>query len=809
MEKLMRFKSHFFALIAFLIIAVLYFYPVLQGKEILQNDIVQYTGMAKEMNDFRAEYQEESYWNNSAFGGMPTYQLGAKYPHNYIKALDSVLRFLPRPADYLFLYFAGFYVLLLSLKTRSLYAFLGALMFGFSTYLIIIIGAGHNAKAHAIAYMPLLLAGIIMVFQKRYLLGSVVAFLGAALEIQANHFQMTYYLLFLIGVVAVYYTIEAFKKKEYKPWLISVALLLFSAILAISVNATSLLATSEYAKFSTRSESELSSNPDGSIKLSNNAMSHEYITEYSYGIFETLNLISPRIVGGANNENIGENSNTYQFVYNFLSANNYDPSQAKSFATNAPTYWGDQPIVAAPAYIGAVVFVLAILALYIEKRKIKYIFAIGALISIVLSWGKFFPLTNIMIEYFPMYDKFRAVASIQVIAELCIPVLAILGLQAYFQSNKEEQFKAIKQTSVSVAVVVGILVVGYFTASFTNDNDLYYGQNFGNLAYEFIDALIADRKSMYIKDVVRTLVLSGLVLGVLYLVLKEKLAVKYAIVVTGLLGLLDLVSIDLNYVNKDNFVSKSQVSKPFSPSQADELVMADKENFRVFDQQGAFNSARASYFHQALGGYHAAKPKKVQELMDYQIANQNLEILNMYNVKYVLSQDETGEIVPLQNPNANGNAWFVKNTIQAENADDVMNKLKQFNSKETAILTSPFSNKVTNNYIVDSLATIKMIQDKPNHLIYESNNVNKGLAVFSENYYPKGWNVSIDNQPAEMIEVNYTLRGLVIPEGKHTIEFKFEPEVVKKGSNLSLIASILALIFIAVCVFLGIKKVKE
>lgn len=806
MEKLMHYKSHIFALFAFIVIAVLYFHPILQGKQILQNDIVQYTGMAKETIDFRAEYNEESYWNNSAFGGMPTYQLGAKYPHNYIKSLDSALRFLPRPADYLFLYFFGFYFLLVSLKIRPLYSFFGALLFGFSTYLIIIIGAGHNAKAHAIAYMPLLIAGVLLVFQKKYWIGGAVTFLAAALEIQANHFQMTYYLLFLLAIIGIYYTIEAFKNNQIKSWLFRVAILSIAAILSVGVNATALLATSEYAQFSTRSTSELTNNPDGGIKESNNAMTHDYITEYSYGIFETFNLFSPRITGGANGENIGTNSNTYEFVYQFLANNGYDPSQAESFALNAPTYWGDQPIVAAPAYIGAVVFFLAILALYIEKRKFKYIFIIGAIVSIVLSWGKYFPLTDWMIDVFPMYNKFRAVASIQVLAELCIPVLAILGLHSFVLATSDERIDALKKSGITFGALISILLLGYFTASFEGTNDLYYGQSFGNQAFQFVDALIADRKAMYIKDVFRTLVFAGLVFATLWMLHKGKLMPKYAVVAIGVLGVIDLVSIDLNYVNKDNFVSKSQVSRPFQPTEADKLIQSKEGSFRVFDQQGGFNSARASYFHQALGGYHAAKPKKVQELMDYQIAQQNLEVLNMYNVKYVLAQDENGEMIPLENPEANGNAWFVKNLDIVSNADAVMNALKNSNTKETAIIEESFAKGLSTTYAVDSLATIKLTQSKPNHLVYESSNSNVGFAVFSENYYPKGWKITIDNQPVTMVEVNYTLRGLQIPAGTHKIEFVFEPEVVAKGSVISLISTVVGLLFIATCIFIALKK---
>jgi len=809
MEKLLRFRSHLFALLAFVVVAVLYFYPILQGKEILQNDIVQYTGMAKEMNDFRAEYQEESYWNNSVFGGMPTYQLGAKYPHNYIKTLDSIIRFLPRPADYLFLYFIGFYILLVSLKIRPLKAFIGALLFGFSTYLIIIIGAGHNAKAHAIAYMPMVVAGVILLFQKRYWSGAILTFLATALEIQANHFQMTYYLLFLLGVIGLYFTIKAFRNKTIKSWAQSVSLLIASALLAIGVNATSLLATSEYAKYSTRSESELTINPDGTPKLSNNAMSHEYITEYSYGIFETFNLMSPRIMGGANGENIGSDSHTYKFVYDFLLRNQYDPSMAQQFAEHAPTYWGDQPIVAAPAYIGAIVIFLAILGLFAERRKIKYIFATGAVISILLSWGKHFPLTDLLIDYFPLYNKFRAVASIQVIAELCIPVLSILGLQSFFMLDKINQWNVLKKSTITFGTLLALLLIGYFTATFESENDLYYGQNFGSAAYQFVDALVADRKAMYLRDVFRTLIFTALSAMALYLVFKDKISSKYAIIAIGLLGIIDLVAIDTNYVNKDNFVSKSQVNRPFQPTEADEIVLKKDGFFRVFDQQGAFNSARASYFHQALGGYHAAKPKKIQELMDYQLANQNLEILNMYNVKYVFTPDESGQVIPLENPSANGNAWFVESIQVVNNADEAMAALSEFDSKKTAIIQNRFAQKLSKQYTVDSLASIQLIQNKSNHLIYESNNSQNGLAVFSENYYPKGWKVQIDGNPVEMIEANYTLRALPIPAGNHKIEFIFDPEVVSKGSIISLLSFIAGILFIGVCTWLFIKESKK
>ena len=364
MKNLYKFYPHLLAILGFVVISLLYFYPVLQGKALYQSDIAQYTGMAKEQNDFRAEEKSEPYWTNSAFGGMPTYQMGAKYPHNYIKSIDEMLRFLPRPADYLFLYFFGFYVLLLVLKIDPLKAFFGALAFGFSTYLIIILGVGHNAKAHAIAYFPLVVAGVILVFNKKYILGGLLSIFAIALEINANHFQMTYYLLILLLAITIYYSFKAFKNKTLRSLFYSFGILALAGILAIGANATGILATAEYADFSIRGKSELTFNADGSKNLTNSAMNYDYITEYSYGVAESLNLFAPRLFGGSNSEKLDDKSK----VYEFISKKGANAEEAQQFTENyGMTYWGDQPIVAAPAYIGSIVFFLAILCLFNDE----------------------------------------------------------------------------------------------------------------------------------------------------------------------------------------------------------------------------------------------------------------------------------------------------------------------------------------------------------------------------------------------------------------------------------------------------------
>jgi hypothetical protein len=430
--SLKQFGTHFLVIFGFILVSILYFNPVLKGQKILQSDIVQYTGMAKQQIDFRDTYNQESYWTNSAFGGMPTYQLGAKYPHNYIKQLDLALRFLPRPADYLFLYLLGFYILLLVLKIEYKIAVLGALAFGFSTYLIIILGVGHNAKAHAIAYMPLVVSGIILTFQKRYFFGFILTAVASGLELVTNHPQMTYYLGFLIIILGLSFLIQAVKTKELPAFFKASTTLLVAAVLAFGMNATSLMATSEYAKESTRGQSELTINSDGSTKAQTTGLDKAYITQYSYGKLETFNLLIPRFMGGGNREDLGKDSETYK-AFRALGAT---PLQALQESKQAPMYWGDQPIVEAPAYIGAVVIFLFVLALFLYHGRFKWWLITGVLMSLLLSYGKNLAfLTDFFIDYIPLYNKFRAVSSIQVILELCIPILATLGLSQIFNKD--------------------------------------------------------------------------------------------------------------------------------------------------------------------------------------------------------------------------------------------------------------------------------------------------------------------------------------------------------------------------------------
>jgi hypothetical protein len=803
MKQLQKFFPHALAILGFVLVSTLYFFPVLQGKQIFQSDIAQYTGMAKEQNDFRATYQEEPYWTNSAFGGMPTYQLGAKYPHDYIGAIDDVLRFLPRPADYLFLYFLGFYGLLLVLKADPLKAFFGALAFGFSTYLIIILGVGHNAKAHAIAYMPLVIAGFVLVFQKKYIWGGLLTMFAVALEVNANHFQMTFYLLIFLLILSGYFIYEGIKAKEYKTLLYSIGTLFIAGIFAIGANATNLLATAEYANFSTRGKSDLSFNPDGTKRTTDVAMSRDYITEYSYGIAESFNLIAPRLFGGSNNEKVGTDSSMFEFMI----SQGVPEAQATDFVSAMPTYWGDQPIVSAPAYIGAVVFFLGILALFIDERKIKYAFLGGAFVSLILSWGKNFPaLTDFCIDYIPMYNKFRAVSSIQVILELCFPVLAIMGLQSFFKLEKEKQLKPLLQSG---AVGLGLILILFLSKSlfnFSGASDSYLIESYGP---SFVDALKADRKSLYSADLLRSGFFILIAAGVLWLFIKNKIAQNTAIILVGLFMVSDLFFVDKNYVSNKDFINAREVEVPFQETPTDAEILKDPTNYRVFDIQGLMQ-ARTSYFHKAIGGYSAVKPQRIQQLFDYQIAKNNTEVLNMLNVKYVIQTDKEGKEYPIINPDANGNAWFVGQVKWVQNSDHEMKALDKLNSKEVAVINETEFSAIKNKaFAKDSSATITLDSYKPNNLKYTSTNSKEGLAVFSEMYYEKGWKSLVDGKETPIMRADYALRAIVVPAGKHSIEFKFDPQVVKTGSAITLVSSIGMLFLFVGGIYFERKKNKE
>ena len=789
---------HLIVLVVLIIASLAYFSPVMQGKQLFQSDIAQYTGMAKQLIDHREATGEEIFWTDNAFGGMPTYQLGARYPHNYIKKLDLTLRFLPRPADYLFLYFVGMYILFLVLKVDYKLALLGALAFGFSTYLIIILGVGHNAKAHAIAYMPFVLSGIILTFQGKFLSGFLLTTVAVALELVANHFQMTYYLFFVIICLGVAYLIDAVKKNMLPHYFKSVGLLALAAVLALGFNSTNILATKEYADTSTRGKSELTINADGSLKENvGGGLDYDYITTYSYGKLETFNLFIPRFMGGGSGDPLPKESEAFNEVLRLGAT----PQEANQLLSQIPAYWGDQPIVAAPAYIGAVVIFLAVLALFLVKGRLKWWVLAAFLIGLLLSWGKNFNgLTQFFIDYVPLYNKFRAVSSIQVIVELVLPILAVVGLQQYFNDFHKTSEKK-KALLYATGIVGGLsLIFILFKGTLFNFASPYDAGIREQIGQKFMDAVRADRATLMVNDTLRSLAFVLLTAGVLWLFLKEKLKETVAIGIMIVLVLVDLVGVNRRYVNNDDFVSARIMEQPFQQDGADRMILEDKNgHYRVFDATtDAFNSGAANYYHKSLGGYHAAKPGRMNELAEFYINKGDIGILNMLNVRYIKTQREGSGPVAQRNPYANGNAWFVENVVMAQNANEEIQFLDSLNTKKTAVIHEEFKDLLPLEEIVrDSTASIDLVNHTPEHLTYEVATTSPQLAIFSEVYYPDGWNAYLDGAPISHFRANYTLRAMTIPKGVHTIDFKFEPQVIKTGSTITL-ASSLAFLFIFV-----------
>jgi len=801
-----KITPYLIALVCFVFVALAYFSPVLEGKKLQQSDITQFIGSSKEIADFRAENNEEPYWTNATFGGMPSYVVSTYYPNNFIKKLDSVLRFLPRPADYLFLYFFGFFILLTVLKVDWKLAIAGSIGFGLSTYLIIILGVGHNAKAHAIAYMPLVLSGILLVFQRKYLLGFVVTALAMALEIAAGHIQMTYYLMFFVIIFGIVQFIEAVKNKELPQFFKNIGILVVAVVLAIGVNATSLLATQEYAKHSIRSKSELTINPDGSPKEASSGLSKSYITEYSYGKSETFNLFIPRFKGGTRHEEV-KDSELRSFLQQSISKG-LRPEDANYLMQVSSMYWGDQPIVAAPAYIGALFIFLFVLAMFLVKPKLRNWLVAATIFSILLSWGKNLSfLTDFFIDYVPMYNKFRAVTSIQVIAEIAVPLLGVLGLKELFSKevSQESKLKALKWATIIVGGLALLFTVGGTGLySFEIPMDIQINEQLAG----YLDAIVTDRQALFFGDSLRSLILVSVFAGLIYLYLKQKVKSIVIIVSFAALVLFDLVNVDKRYVDNDAFVSARKVDRPFMASAIDKEILKDKSYYRVVNlTRDVMTDGATSYFHKSIGGYHAAKPRRYQELYDYQIAKGNMEVLNMLNTKYLITLDEEGKSLVDVNGNANGNAWIVNHIDVVNSANEEISKLDSLNTKLVAVINSEnIMNDFVTDYKLDSTASINLVSYKANELAYDYSSKENQFVVFSDIYYKEGWNAYVDGKLTPYYNVNYVLRGMEVPKGKHKIEFKFEPTVIKKGNTITLISYCLLLLIPVGWFFIEKKK---
>ena len=786
--------THLVCVLILTLISVTYFYPVLSNKSIQQSDISQFSGMSKQIVDHRENFNEEPYWLDNAFLGMPSYQVSAKYPFDFLYYIDQAIRFLPRPADYLFLYLLSFYFLIISLNINYRYALFGAIAFGFSTYLIIILGVGHNTKALALGYLPFVVAGFLMILRGNYLKGFLISSLFLGLQVHANHYQMTYYTLIMLLVLVLVHYYDFLKSKELKKIYKSFFVFISVGLLALLMNSPSLLATKEYSEFSTRSKSDITINADGSAKESLSGLDKEYITEYSYGVLESLNLIFPRFMGGGSSERIREDSKLMNFIRSL------DANQAQQVYQYSKVYWGNQPIVAAPAYIGISLFFIFLLSILLVNDLNRKWILIAISISLFLSWGKNFSfLTDLMIDYFPLYDKFRAVSSIQIIIEFCIPLFAVMGLSKFFSNNTKEVQKLNSLKYASVFLVSLILVFYFFGTSildFKSDFEIF------SQYPEILNLLIEERQYVFKSDVLRSLIIVVCCSITFYLFVKKIIKKDLTFLIITLIVIFDLWIVDKNYVNSDQFVKKSLVEIPFQKTIADKAILKDDSDFRVFEPMGGFSNARTSYFHKSIAGYHAAKPKRIQNLYDFYISKNNFDVLNMLNVKYIIQNSEDNPLGVTRNPNNLGNAWFVENIINVKNSDEELLELKNIDLSNTCL--SQNTEIINTSFQLNETNEIKLISRKANQLIYSSKTDSNQFAVFSEAFYNNGWQAYVDNKPVSHFKVNYLLRGMEMPKGTHEIKFEFKPEVINTGFYLSLLSY---LIFISLFIkFIILRK---
>ena len=797
-----RYLPHILVVIGFIIASLAYFNPVLSGKILYQNDIKLYESMARQQIEFRKNTGEETYWNNSAYGGMPTYALGARFEHDYMDKLDRALRFLPRPADYLFLYFLSFYILMLAMKIPWKYAVIGALAFGFSTYLIIIIGVGHNSKAHAIAYFPLVLSGIILVFRKRYLWGGLLTAVAMGLEVQANHYQMTYYLGLLVGVLGLAYLIDAYRKNKLKHFGISVGIMVLAVILGITSNANTLMTTAEYADTSIRGKNYLVDETQNSSK-SSDGLDYEYITQYSYGIQESLNLFVPKLMGVGRSSDLGKDSAFYQKLLSL----GYPAEQANYFAQGTGLYWGNQPFVEAPPYLGVTVVFLALLGLLLIKGRLRWWLIGGMVLSLMLSWGKNLDfLTQFFVNYVPFYNKFRAVSSIQVILELLIPIAAVLGIYRFFENKFEKEYLQ-KKFLISVGVLGGLCLIfwlfGGSIFDFKSPNDV-------QLAIEqpdIFDAIKEDRITIMKSDALRSLIFILLVAGALFLAFKNKISNNLALVLVTLFVVVDLVGVDRRSVDEESFITKRSYEANFLPTEVDKEILKDKSYYRVLDLARGFNNSHTNYFFNTVGGYSAVRPRKMEDIFFGYIAKGDLNVINMLNIKYVIQSDEERGLYVQENQYALGPAWFVKDLEFVNGHKEEYDGLKKLDVQNKAVLRKEFKNELSKSkFQKDSSATISITKTAPNHLEYKVNTKNEGFIVFSETYYKSGWKAFINGKEQKIYPVNYMLRGLEVPSGSYTVTFRFDPQIVQTAGTISLLSFIILMILFAGIAFLEIKK---
>lgn len=783
---------HLWVVLIMLAAALIYNSPVLTGKSLRMEDMTQVAGMSKELNDYKEKEGRYPLWTNSLFGGMPAYQIGLDVPNMWIAKLGGIVyKWLPNPANLLLLYFLGFYLLLVLLGFSHWQGLLGALAFGFSTYNLIIIDAGHITKAIAIGFMPPVLAGLILLFRGKLLTGFALLSLMLALQLYAYHYQITYYLGMMIALYVAVKAVEMVRNKQYAPFIKAAGLSVAALVLAIGANYTSFSITNEYSKETMRGGSELKQLDDPNAS----GLDKEYALRWSNGVAETFTLLIPNFHGGASGSNIGTESKTYEVLTN----GGIPRSQAQSFVEQAPTYFGDQPGVAGPTYFGALIVFLFVLALFVVEGTAKWWLGLAALLSIVLSWGKNFELvTDLFFNHVPYYNKFRAVAMSLVVASVAFPLLAMILLKR-LEAGEIAKEKLKKGLLYAGGLVGGFCALFVLAPGMFFDFSAPVDANFSNFP-GLADALMEDRTSMLRKDALKSLFLVGLGFGAIWYHLQGKLSVQRMVVLFLVANTIDLWATNKRYLNEDDFVNKRQIEQPFEATQADLQILQDTSGYyRVYDlgNRNPFNENRASYFHKSVGGYHAAKLSRFEDVKLRWLETGNFGVLNAFNTRYIITNQEGVGLVPQFNPDAYGNAWLVSNFLVVPDAKAEIDTIGSpaVSLRQTAVVDQRFASFVEGKqFVVDSNASIKLTGYHPEHLTYAFEANSEQLAVFSEVYYEKGWKAFIDGKEVPHFRADYLFRALVIPAGKHEIAFKFEPETYYTGEKISLAASILLLL---------------
>ena len=790
------------AVILFAAISWIYFYPNdVRGDVLQQNDVMQGAANGQEVNAFEQQTGEKSWWTDALFGGMPTFQISPSYEGTTMLTPASVLYRLgfPTPVSWIFILLLGFFLLMLAFKVKWYYAVLGAIGYAFSSYFFILMGAGHIWKLMVLAYIPPTIAGIVWCYRGKYLGGMAVAAFFAALQLASNHVQMTYYSMFIIVALVIAYLVKAILDKKVGRWCIATACLAVAAGLALLAASPNLYMTYKYSKETIRGgHSELT--PTGeeatNAKPTEGGLDKDYITQWSYGKGETFTLLIPNVKGGATIKpehgdnrmlSLAETSKATKMA-NTGEMNQQDVQILSQF----PQYFGDQPMTNGPVYVGALICALFLLGCFIVKGPVKWALLIVTIISILLSWGhNMMWLTDFMIDHFPMYNKFRTVASILVIAELTMPLLSVLGLRELFKTpDGWREHKVALIASFGLCALICLLTAlfpgmfGHFSAQ-EQEQLVATGQI---QQYPSVDAAIAAvRGALVSGDAWRSLVVILLGFGVIYVGLKGKLNEMVATLVVAAIVLVDMYAVNKRYIDSDSFTSRYDLpEQTFVQRPVDARILQDKDlNYRVMDVQH-FGEAMPSYFHKTVGGYHAAKLSRYNDLINNQIAKNNMQVLNMLNTRYFILDDQTAQ----RNHDALGNAWFVDSLTYVNNADEEMAFLDNFNPATSAVADAKFKQQLGEAQTVQPGDTICQTTYAPNHLTYKSHSAAGGLAVFSEIYFPWGWKVTVDGKPVEMGRVNYVLRALQLPAGDHEIDFKYAPDEVQTTQNLAKVSVI-------------------